>query len=162
MKNKINTRHRSAIFISVVPGIGHIILGHLSRGINLFVFTISMVLVLIWRWERFLNVFYTKDVGAWIASAFIVLSLVGSVMFSIVDVKRLLLKHDDETYSKSLMRVALRRFRANRLAVVSLYVIILLYILAILAPIVAPYDPVAIDNVLGSRYISPSLDHPIF
>ena len=160
MKNKSNTKQRGVIFISVVPGIGHIILGYRSRGINLFVFAISMVLVLIWRWERFLNVFYTKDIGGWVASAFIILSLVGSVVFSVVDVKRLLLKHDDEIYSKSPMRVALRRFKANRLAVASLYVIILLYILAILAPIVAPYDPVAIDNVLGSRYLPPSPGHP--
>lgn len=160
MRNNSNTKQHSAIFISVVPGIGHIILGYRSRGINLFIFSISMVLVLIWRWERFLKVFYTKDIGAWVASAFIILSLVGSVVFSIIDVKRLLTKQDDEIHGKSPMQVALRRFRANHLAVVSLYVITLLYILAILAPIVAPYDPVEIDNVLGTRYISPSLDHP--
>ncbi len=160
MKNKSNTKQRSAIFVSVVPGIGHIILGYRSRGINLFVFTICIGLVLIRRWERFVNVFYTKDVGAWVAAAFIILSLVGSVVFSIIDVKRLLTKQDNEIYSKSPMRVAFKRFKANRLAVASLYVIILLYLLAILAPIVAPHDPVEIDNVLGTRYLPPSPDHP--
>jgi peptide/nickel transport system permease protein len=44
--------------------------------------------------------------------------------------------------------------------VISLYVIILFYVIAVLAPFLAPFDPSAIDNVLETRYQSPSWEHP--
>ena len=56
--------------------------------------------------------------------------------------------------------IAWRRFRANRLAVVALCVIVALYVLAILAPFLAPYDPSAIQDVLATRYQPPSWLHP--
>ena len=55
--------------------------------------------------------------------------------------------------------MAWRRFRANRLAVAALCGIVLLPLLAILAPLLAPYDPSAIDNVLTTRYQPPSWAH---
>jgi peptide/nickel transport system permease protein len=60
---------------------------------------------------------------------------------------------------RSPIAIAWRRFRANRLAVAALYVIAVLYLLAILAPVLAPYDPSAIENVLTTRYQPPSWDH---
>ncbi len=35
----------------------------------------------------------------------------------------------------------------------------LLYVMAILAPLLAPYDPSAIENVLETRYLPPSAEH---
>jgi peptide/nickel transport system permease protein len=61
---------------------------------------------------------------------------------------------------RSPLAVAVRRFRANRLAVSALYVIGALYLVAILAPLLAPYDPSAIDDVLATRYQPPSWTHP--
>jgi peptide/nickel transport system permease protein len=53
----------------------------------------------------------------------------------------------------------MRRFRENRLAVASIYVILFAYIVAILAPILAPYDPAAIPDVMTNRYLQPSWTH---
>ena len=54
---------------------------------------------------------------------------------------------------------AWRRFRANRIAVAGLIVILLLALMAILAPFISPYDP--IDEVFrGMRGGSPTLAHP--
>ena len=61
---------------------------------------------------------------------------------------------------RSPIGIAWRRFRANRLAVVALCVIVALYVLAILAPFLAPYDPSAIQDVLATRYQPPSWSHP--
>lgn len=58
------------------------------------------------------------------------------------------------------MKLAYKRFLANKLAMVATYVIIILYIMAILAPILAPYDPVLIDNVMQTRFIPPCFAHP--
>ncbi len=54
---------------------------------------------------------------------------------------------------------AWRRFRANRIAVGGLVVILLLATMAIFAPLISPYDP--IDEIFrGMRGGSPTLAHP--
>ena len=62
--------------------------------------------------------------------------------------------------SRSPWRVAARRFSANRVAVAALLVIVLLSLVALFAPLLAPYDPVAIENVIETRYLPPSWPHP--
>lgn len=54
----------------------------------------------------------------------------------------------------------MRRFRANRLALWSLYVLAILVLAALLAPLLAPYDPIAIGDVMATRFQSPSWAHP--
>jgi peptide/nickel transport system permease protein len=56
--------------------------------------------------------------------------------------------------------IARRRFAANRLAVWALITLALLSVVALLAPVLAPYDPTAIDHVLQTRYLPPSWHHP--
>ena len=55
---------------------------------------------------------------------------------------------------------SMRRFRSNRLALWSLYVIAILVLTAILAPLLAPHDPVAIGDVMATRFRPPSWAHP--
>ena len=61
---------------------------------------------------------------------------------------------------RSPFSIARRRFVANRLAVAALCVIVALYLVAILAPLLAPYDPSAIEDVMKTRYLPPSFAHP--
>ncbi len=64
-----------------------------------------------------------------------------------------------ETARRSEWSQAWRRFRANRIAVGGLVVILLLALMAIFAPIISPYDP--IDEIFrGMRGGSPTLAHP--
>ena len=61
--------------------------------------------------------------------------------------------------SRSEWSQAWRRFRANRIAVGGLVVIVLLVLMAIFAPLLSPYDP--IDEIFrGMRGGSPTLAHP--
>jgi peptide/nickel transport system permease protein len=62
--------------------------------------------------------------------------------------------------SRAPWEVSVRRFRANRLALWSLYVIAILVLAALLAPLLAPYDPIAIGDVMATRFQSPSWAHP--
>jgi peptide/nickel transport system permease protein len=143
-----------------VPGLAHLALGHRSRGVHLMVYTALVAFITVWRWDRVSGAFSTSSTDRWVASLFLFGSLAGSVMFSHWDAHRLLGRMNlSVSVGKSPMRIAWRRFRANSLAVASLYVIALFYLVAILAPLVAPFDPAAIDDVLGSRYLSPSLTH---
>ena len=64
-----------------------------------------------------------------------------------------------EPASRSEWSQAWRRFRANRIAVGGLVVIVLLMILAVFAPVFSPYNP--IDEIFrGMRGGSPTLAHP--
>lgn len=119
-----------------------------------------MLGILAWRWDMFKESIVAPDIGTWIAPAFIIVSLAGSAIFSVLDVHRLLVHPLDELVGKSPLKVAWRRFTANRLAMGSFYVIAALYFAAVLAPILAPHDPVLIEDVLETRYLSPSGEHP--
>ena len=55
---------------------------------------------------------------------------------------------------------AWRRFRANRMAVVGVIIVLLLCLLAIFAPQIAPYHPND-DLFRGQRGVGPSWDHPL-
>ena len=149
-----------ALSLAVVPGLGHLLLGRRSRGAHLLVFALAMVLVGVWRWEAFRADLSSPDVSNRFASLFLVLSLVASVVFSVVDTRRLGARATAEkARGTSFFQLGRRRFVANHLAVTALYVIGILYVVAILAPVLAPYDPDAIENVLATRYLPPSPLH---
>ncbi len=59
-------------------------------------------------------------------------------------------------YRNSSLKMIIKRFRKHRLAVASLYFLIIITILAILAPWIAPYDP---NQVSTSFSKPPSLKH---
>jgi len=54
---------------------------------------------------------------------------------------------------------ALKRFFGNKIAVVGALVIILMVVVAVFAPALAPYDPV--EPFRGMRGVGPSLEHPM-
>ena len=58
---------------------------------------------------------------------------------------------------RSPFRIAMRRFMKHRLALVSLVFVAFLVLIAVLAPVVAPADPNAVD--LGALRSPPSADH---
>jgi peptide/nickel transport system permease protein len=147
--------------LALVPGLGHLALGERRRGVHLAGFTLSMIFVLVWRWDRFLHAFTTDAVDQWVAGSFLVLSLVWAVWYSIHDVRRLAHQPTPTQEGKSPMQIAIRRFRANSLAVASVYVILFMYLVAILAPLIAPHDPASIEHVLETRYLAPSWAHPM-
>ena len=64
-----------------------------------------------------------------------------------------------ETARRSEWSQAWRRFRANRIAVGGLVVILLLVILAVFAPLFSPYDPIN-DVFRGMRGVGPTAAHP--
>lgn len=144
----------------MLPGSGHILFRKRSRGIHILVPTILAVLLLIWRWDKFLNAFQTKMIDHWVAAIFVILAICACIALSVWGTLSLLSKKPKKAHPKSPMRMAFRRFKENRLAIISLYVIIFFYIIGALAPLLATYDPSAIDNVLETRYKSPSLEHP--
>jgi len=142
-----------------LPGLGHLSLGQPGRGIRLSLFALGVALLMAWRWERFAGAFATPFVDRWAASLFLVALLGGAVWYSRWDTRHWLRDRGAKP-GKSPWRLAMRRFRQHRLAVYSIYVILFLYAVAILAPILAPYDPSAIPDIMANRYLPPSWAHP--
>jgi peptide/nickel transport system permease protein len=147
----------------VVPGVAHLMLGRKKRGFHLLAFTVALFIMVGLRWGAFIDGFSSPALDEWIATRFVIAALIGCVIFSILDVHRLTGDQPDEAAAiakgKSPLRVAIRRFGENKLAVAALYLILLFYLVAILAPILAPYDPSAIENPTETQYLSPSLQH---
>jgi peptide/nickel transport system permease protein len=59
---------------------------------------------------------------------------------------------------ETLLRLAVRRFVRHRLALVGLVILAVLIVLAVFAPLIAPYDPAATD--LRAIRQPPSAEHP--
>ena len=122
---------------------------------------VALALLLAWRHERVFAAFATPYLDRWAASLFVLLALPASVAFLIYDSRRRRsVQSPRATHSRGLFQLAWRRFTANRLAVAAVYVIVFLYLVALLAPLIAGYDPSAIDNVMATRYQPPSFQHP--
>ena len=65
----------------------------------------------------------------------------------------------EERAGDSQWAIAARHFRRNRLALAGLVVLALLYTVAILAPLIAPYDPIAQGDLTTTGYLSPGSAH---
>jgi len=57
--------------------------------------------------------------------------------------------------------IAGRHFRKNRMAMAGLLIMILLYLVTLITPLIAPYDPAAQGDIVMTRYLPPSWDHPM-
>ena len=57
-------------------------------------------------------------------------------------------------------RRAIERFAADRGAMVALYVLAALALIALMAPLLAAHDPTTQVDIIGQRNLAPSFDHP--
>jgi peptide/nickel transport system permease protein len=157
------SRQRAALSLALIPGAGHFALGRHARGLPLASFAGALLAVLLWRWEAFRVTWASPSLDDWIASRFLIVGLLGSVALSLIDTRSIISGERADGHGKrrrSQFRIALRRFSANGLAVGAVYMIAFLCVTAIIAPIIAPYDPAAIGDVMQTRYLAPSAAHP--
>lgn len=145
----------------VLPGSGHLLFKkNIKLGIHLLIGAAAVALLVIFRWDRFVQTFHSRAFDYWLALIFIFLSWSAMVFISFKHTYEFLIEKIKKPKIKTPSVLASRRFKENKLAVISLYVICIFYIIAILAPFLATHDPSAIENVLATRYQSPSWEHP--
>jgi peptide/nickel transport system permease protein len=155
-----------AVALSVVlPGAGHLATGWLVRGVA-FLLSWGALLGVLWLgWETVFGPPAALD--EWVA----VLSLVGALLL----VWGLALRHllavrshaaavaegtaADGRAGDSQWAIAARHFRRNGLAMAGLVVVVLLYLVAVLAPLIAPFDPIAQGNLVRDAYMAPGAEH---
>jgi peptide/nickel transport system permease protein len=150
------------ILSAILPGGGHLVRGEWALG---------MLLVLPWgmllgaaflTWDRILAVFTGTRIPGDGLTAVLTLGvlLLGVWGWALYDLQ-VRARRPVRRYGDSQWAIAARQFRRNRLAMAGLFVMILLYVITLLTPLIAPYDPTAQGDIVLTRYQSPSFQHPM-
>ena len=66
--------------LALVPGVGHLLLGHRTKGMHLLAYALGAVAVLWWRWDRVAGALGARVLDQWVAVLFLFGSLLGVAM----------------------------------------------------------------------------------
>jgi peptide/nickel transport system permease protein len=134
-----------------LPGAGLIAAGAWWRGALLLVSWLALMAVAVLARGRIALVPAQGSLDDWIA----LITLISLLVAVWLGAQRELGPKPGD----SQWRVAIRSFRRNRLALMGLLVLALLYAITLLAPFLAPYDPIATGDIVGTSYLPPSAAH---
>lgn len=144
------------ILSALLPGAGHLAMGAWVRGM-LFLLPWGLLLaILYWARARVAAIPRTGTLEDWVAVVSLALALAFLWGYALYDLSGARARRA-ATRGDSQWRIAARHFRRNRPALAGLALVALLYVVALLAPLIAPYDPIA-QNILES-YQPPSAQH---
>ncbi len=148
------------VLSAVLPGGGHLVRGELAGGIALLLVWVFLVTTAILAWDRVVAIFTGTRIPADGVVAVVTLAalLVGVWGWALYDL-RVRAPRPVRRFGDSQWAIAARQFRRNRLAMAGLVVMIFLYIVTLLTPLIAPYDPTAQGDIVLTRYQSPSWQH---
>jgi peptide/nickel transport system permease protein len=143
---------------AILPGLGHFLSGAPTRGM-LFIITWGLFLgTLVLQRERVLSLTNTGSLDDYIAAGTVILGLLAIWIMALYDLT-IGRRKAASAQGDSQWRIASRHFKKSRLAIAGLIILILLYLVALLAPLIAPFDPIAQENVLQTSYLKPSPQH---
>ena len=143
---------RSRLALSaLLPGLPQLVVGRWGvGGLGLTVW-VAFLAVLLTRWARF-AAGWGGPLDHQIASLTVVAGLLGTWGWSMFDVSR---QAELERSGISQWRLAAEAFKKNRIAVIGAVVIVWVYLIALVTPLIAPYDP-AMQGPLMGRLVAPS------
>ena len=61
--------------------------------------------------------------------------------------------------AESQWAIAFRHFRRSKVAMFGLVILVLMYLVALIAPWIAPYDPIAQKNIVATSFLAPNAQH---
>jgi peptide/nickel transport system permease protein len=137
---------------ALLPGAGHAVIGEWLRGLSILIPWGALLGLTYWGWERITAV-GGGSLDEYIAVATLVgvmLMVWGGALWDLAVRRRRVITRGDSQWS-----IAVRQFRRNKLAQGGLVIIVLLYLVALLAPLIAPYDPIAQQDIARTGYLSP-------
>ena len=145
--------------LALVPGLNHLIDGQYKQGFKYLGIIILLLGIARLKWENIVVCLESKAVGYWSAPVLLFLLFILVWCGSIIYVWRREIKPKEPLKNKGSFNNASRRFAENKLALYSAYVLILLFLIAFLAPILSPFDPNSITDVVETRFQPPGLEH---
>lgn len=125
---------------AIPPGIGHVRRGHATKAIKFWVVAAAWAAIAFFRADAVLACFRFRDLDAAIAALTMALLPAGLVAWARIDLI-LALHPATSTSGASQTRLSYDRLVRNRQAVAGLWCLGLLYLVALLRPVLAPYDP---------------------
>lgn len=140
------------------PGLGHVLIGDRGIGFGIFATWLALLLVPVFAGSRVAAAF-NGSLDDHVALATLALGLVGIWFLAQRDLRTRLSTAPDRPQSQ--WSIAFRRLRRNRLAIGGLWVILALYAVALLAPLLAPHDPIAQPDIVRLAYNPPSAAYPL-
>jgi len=142
-----------AVLLSVLlPGAGHAVIGEWLRGLALLIPWGALLGLMYWAWERIAGVRdgSLDDYIAIVTLAGMLIGLWGGALWDLLVRQRRALTTRDSQWA-----IAVRQFKRNKLALAGLTIVALLYVVALLAPLLAPHDPIAQHDIARTGYLSP-------
>jgi peptide/nickel transport system permease protein len=122
------------------PGLGHLRRGRPRGAIKFVVALAAWLAVVVFRWPAVVEVFRLGNADAWIAAATIALLPPALVLWARADL-RMSLNPATATSGASQTRLSYDRLVRDPQARAGLWCLGLLYLMALLRPVLAPYDP---------------------
>lgn len=147
------------LLLAIFPGVNHLKDASFNRGISLAILSASLSLIFFTKWQKIIDCLYVDEISLWSASLLFFLLCILVWLYSFIYA----LKSEPDKIkllnNRGAFQYAFKRFSANKLAIASAYILLILFLVAFLAPILAPYDPHIIKDVVNTRYQSPNLNH---
>lgn len=145
------------ILSAILPGSGHVVVGEWLRGLMMLLPWGAILGLLYWARERVVGV-QNASLDDYVAFATLIALLFFLWVSSLWDltIRR---SRPQSVKGDSQWTIAARQFKRNKPALVGMGVILLLYVVALLAPVLAPYDPIAQHDIANTGYLSPSAQH---
>jgi peptide/nickel transport system permease protein len=143
----------AAIGLSLLlPGAGHALMGEWLRGIAILIPWGALLGLAFLTWERIAAI-GTAGFDLYVAIATLaglLMIMWGGALWDITVRRRRVMARGDSQWS-----IAARQFRRSKLAIAGLFIIVVLYLVALLAPLIAPFDPIAQHDIARTSYLSP-------
>jgi peptide/nickel transport system permease protein len=127
-----------------------------SRGVLLLLTWGALLGTLFFTRARVFNV-TAGTLDDYIAVATLVLLLAAVWGYALFDLT--LAPERREARGDSQWRIASRHFRKSRVALSGLVILVLMYLIALLAPLLAPYDPIAQQDIVATSFLAPNAQH---
>ena len=151
------TSRGGRLLSAFLPGLPQLLAGRWGLGVAALLTWVGLLWIVVARPGRVASALG----GAWdeqLAVGTLVVGLATAWLWSWRDVAG---AHEVKRVGVSVWELAVRAFSKNRTAVAGLLVIVGLYVIALLTPLVAPYDPAFQGDLLSERYVSASVAHPL-
>ena len=147
----------SLIASGLLPGLGHILAGAWIAGAMLLFTWGALLGILFFSWSRITGIGQRGSLDDYVAVITLVVLLVGVWGYALYDLTigpaRRAAKGDTQ------WKIATRHFKKSKVALAGLVILVLLYLVALLAPLLAPYDPIAQRDIVTTSYLKPSVQH---
>lgn len=155
-----NGRDGASPLLAVLPGLRDIVSGRKTLG-GFFLFALAFLLiVLVTSIGELADGIKSGSGDMWLAAVVLFGSLAGLWVREIRAIVRpsipVVKREEISPWS-----ITVGQFKKNRMATAGLCCMIFLYLVAFLAPVIAPYDPNAQEDIVNTRYLAPSMDHPM-